>query len=94
MGASVSLKDINIAHRVPLRDSTREGPKSIVCKFTRRLARNDRKKYNMAVCREASKVSATAIGLEENINMANARVVDHLTPRMLSRMNITLHSVG
>ena len=48
----------------------------------------------MAVCREASKVSATAIGLEENINMANARVVDHLTPRMLSRMNITLHSVG
>ena len=43
MGASVSLNDIDIAHRVPLRDSTREGPKSIVCKFTRRLARNDRK---------------------------------------------------
>ena len=39
MGASVSLNDIDIAHRVPLRDSTREGPKLIVCKFTRRLAR-------------------------------------------------------
>lgn len=58
----------------------------------------------MAVCREASKVRATAIGLEENINMANARVVDHLTPRMQklyvdavafkNLMNITLHSVG
>ena len=39
MGASVSLNDIDIAHRVPLGDSTREGPKSIVCKFARRLAR-------------------------------------------------------
>ena len=39
MGASVSLNDIDIAHRVPLRDSTREGAKSVVCKFTRRLAR-------------------------------------------------------
>ena len=36
----------------------------------------------MAVCREASKVSATTIGLEENINMANARVADHPTPRI------------
>ena len=31
---------------------------------------------------QASKVSATAIGLDENINFANAKVVDHLTPRM------------
>ena len=29
------------AHRVPLRDSSREGPWPIVCKFTRRLARNE-----------------------------------------------------
>lgn len=35
-----------------------------------------------AVCREASKFSTTAIGLDENISMANARVVDHLTSRM------------
>jgi len=66
--------DVNIAHGVPLLDSTRGGPKSIgnVCKLTRRMARNE----VMAVCREASKFSTTAIGLDENISMANARVVD------------------
>ena len=49
-----------------------------VCKLTRRMARNE----VMAVCREACKFSATAIGLDENISMANARVVDHLNSRM------------
>ena len=68
------FNDVDIAHRVPLLDSTRGGPKSIgnVCKLTRRMARNE----VMAVCREASKFSTTAIGLDENISMANARVVD------------------
>ena len=52
---------------------------------------------------QASKVSATAIGLDENINFVNAKLVDHLTApgcknsmwmQWLSTMNVTLHSVG
>ena len=62
------------------------------------MARNE----VIVVCRETSKFSATAIGLDENISMANAKVVDHLTSRvknsiwmhLLSRINITMRSVG
>ena len=39
MGADVSFNDIGIAHRVSQRDKVRRGPKPIVCKFTRRLAK-------------------------------------------------------
>ena len=38
MGADITLQDIDIAHRVPLR-SARNLPKPIICKFTRRLAK-------------------------------------------------------
>ena len=78
MGATVSLNDIDIAHRVPLRDSTRGGPKPIVCKFTRRLARNK----VMAVRAEASSVRARDIGLNLEVLLVNVRLVDHLTPKM------------
>ena len=71
MGAHVTLNDIDIAHRVMTRDSSRAGPKPNVCKFTRRLARN----RVMAVRKEAD------IGLSEEDDMSSARVVDHLTPR-------------
>lgn len=77
MGATVSLNDIDIAHRVPLRDSTRGGPKPIVCKFTRRLARNK----VMAVRTEVSSVCARDIGLNDEIWLSNVRLVDHLTPK-------------
>ena len=42
------------------------------------MARNE----VIVACRETSKFSATAIRLDENISMANARVVDHLTSRI------------
>ena len=38
MGAVVSLQDLDVAHRVPRRDQD-GGPKSIICKFIRRLAK-------------------------------------------------------
>ena len=38
MGADVTISDIDIAHRVPLRNAT-NGPKPIICKFTRRLVK-------------------------------------------------------
>ena len=39
MGAEVTIHDIDMAHRVPTREA-HGGPKPIVCKFVRRLARN------------------------------------------------------
>ena len=78
MGSSVSKQDIDIAHRVPLRDSSRGGPRPIICKFTRRLARNE----VMTLSKEANKVSASDVGFDEDRIMSNARVVEHLTPKL------------
>ena len=35
MGANISINDIDIAHRVSFRDSSRSEPKPIICKFVR-----------------------------------------------------------
>ena len=78
MGTSVSKQDIYIAHRVPLRDSSRGGPRLIICKFTRRLVRSE----VMILSKEANKISAAVIGFDEDRIMSNARVVEHLTPRL------------
>lgn len=78
MGANVSINDLDIAHRVSSRSAAREGPKPIVCKFTRRLARNE----VMALRKEACKINPEEIGLPQSEEMANVRLVDHLTPRL------------
>ena len=78
MGAQVSLNDIDIAHRVPFRDSKRKDPKPIVCKFTRRLARNK----VMAVRKEADKIAAIDMGFDDGVDISNIRVVDHLSQRL------------
>ena len=78
MGANITINDIDIAHRVSFRDSSRSEPKPIICKFVRRLARNN----VMAVRREASSVAARDVGLEENQDMSKVLILDHLTPRM------------
>ena len=54
MGANITINNIDIAHRVSFRDSSHSEPKPIICKFVRRLARNN----IMAVRREASSVAA------------------------------------
>ena len=78
MGANVSINDLDIAHRVSTRSVTREGPKPIVCKFTRRLARNE----VMSLRKEACKINPEEIGLPQAEEMTNVRLVDHLTPRL------------
>ena len=78
MGANITINDINIAHRVSFRDSSRSEPKPIICKFVRRLARNN----IMAVRRQASRVAARDVGLEESRDMSKILILDHLTPRM------------
>ena len=64
-----------IAHRIPTRTAT-SGPRPIVCKFTRRIA----KEQVMNSRKEASKVSATSIGLPSSHSLENVRLFDHLTP--------------
>ena len=78
MGAEVSIHDIDIAHRVSFRDTSRVGPKPIVCKFIRRLARNE----VMSKRKEGRSVDPSTIGLHEGTDMSNVLLLDHLTPRL------------
>ena len=78
MGAEVSIRDIDIAHRVSFRDNSRMGPKPIVCKFIRRLARNE----VMSKRKEGRSVDPSTIGLHEGSDMSNVLLLDHLTPRL------------
>ena len=78
MGAEVSIRDIDIAYRVSFRDTSRVGPKPIVCKFIRRLARNE----VMSKRKEGRSVDPSTIGLHEGTDMSNVLLLDHLTPRL------------
>ena len=76
MGADVSILDIDTAHRVPTRSDRGSGPKPIICKFVRRLA-----KEQVMECRnDLINVNPTAIGLPEQTSMSAVRIFDHLTP--------------
>ena len=72
-GIEISNQDIDIAHRIPTRTAT-SGPRPIVCKFTRRIV----KEQVMHSRKEVSKVPATSIGLPSSHSLEN--VIDHLTP--------------
>ncbi|XP_028406806.1 uncharacterized protein LOC114529249 [Dendronephthya gigantea] len=76
MGVQVTLQDVDIAHRVPTRRNNDGRPKPIVCKFIRRLAREQ----VMAVRRDIKKIDPRLVGLPEE-SLANAAVYDHLTPK-------------
>ena len=77
MGADITLQDIDIAHRVPLR-SARNLPKPIICKFTRRLA----KEAVMARRKDACKSIPANLGLPDGVSLTSVRIFDHLTPKM------------
>ena len=79
MGAEVTIHDIDMAHRVPTREA-HGGPKPIVCKFVRRLART--KVINLR--NESHNLRPANLGLDEGVNLSNVRIFDHLTPRMQS----------
>ena len=78
MGGNVTINDIDLAHRITPRKATKSGPKPIVCKFTRRLARNS----VMAARKDVSKVDPVLIGLTEEADLSSAMLIDHLSPRM------------
>lgn len=76
MGAEVSLQDIDIAHRVSTRHE-RDGPKPVICKFVRRLAKGK----VMEVRQRAAEVNPTSIGLSADTELRGVRIFDHLTPK-------------
>lgn len=79
MGATnVDIRDIDTAHRVPARNPNTEAPKPIICKFTRRLARDE----VMAVRREITNVPPSNVGLSEDANLSRAIILDHLSPKL------------
>ena len=75
LGIEVSERDIDIAHRVPTRN-TRVGPRPIICKFVRRVV----KEQVMNVRKNACKVRAADLGLQAEDSLDEARILDHLTP--------------
>ena len=76
MGAEVSTLDIDIARRVSTRNES-EGPKPVVCKFGRLLAKGK----VMEIRQRASQVNPTSIGLSAENELGGARIFDHLTPK-------------
>ncbi|XP_068689659.1 uncharacterized protein [Montipora foliosa] len=80
IGEDIKTYDIDIAHRVtPRHAAGAEGRrKPIVCKFTRRLARDQ----VMALRREVTKIIPSSIGLREQDSMESVGIFDLLSPRL------------
>ncbi|XP_044175115.1 uncharacterized protein LOC122958360 [Acropora millepora] len=77
VGVDISIRDIDIAHRIPTRNST-PGPRPVICKFTRRVI----KEQVMNKRKDACKISSTSIGLAADCSLEEVRLFDHLTPRI------------
>ena len=75
IGADITIQDIDIAHRVPTRKQ--RSPRPIICKFTMRIAREKVMEKRRDIC----KVSTTNIGLSGDSLLAEAIILDHLTPK-------------
>ena len=83
IGAELHPYDIDLAHRVTPRQAAEGRPKPIVCKFTRRVSREQ----VMALRREVTKIDPTSIGLQESDSMENVGLYDHLSPRLQSLLS-------
>ena len=77
MGAVVSLQDLDVAHRVPRRDQD-DGPKPIICKFIRRLAKSE--VINRR--RDSCKVDPSGLGFSVDVSLGAVQIFDHLSPRL------------
>lgn len=78
IGSAVSIHDIDTAHRVPTRSNDNGGPRPIICRFIRRLSKDDVMNHK----RNASKVAPSAVGLPDDASLSAVKIFDHLTPRM------------
>ena len=78
MGVNASLQDIDIAHRVATRNPNSNQAKPIICKFLRRLTRQE----VMMKKREIRNIDPVSVGLPLETSLKNAAIYDHLTPRL------------
>ena len=85
LGATeVTINDIDTAHRVPKRQTTNK-PNPIICKFARRLAKDQ----VMACRRNVRRVQLSHLGIATSDDSGNAEndssyigIFDHLTPSL------------
>ena len=78
IGAEIHPYDIDFAHRITPRQAPEGHPKPIVCKFNRRITREQ----VMALRREVTKIHPASIGLQESDSMENVGLYEHLSPRL------------
>lgn len=83
LGNDISVFDIDIAHRVPQHNAAidngrRRQPNAIVCKFTRRMARDK----VLASGRNTSQLTLEALGFSPTAEINRIRIYSHLTPRL------------
>ena len=74
----VTKNDIDIAHRVNSRRADRHYPRPIVCKFIRRLAKEE----VMAHRNETSNLNPDDLDLSADFHTENIRIHEHLIPRL------------
>ena len=81
---TVSISDIDIAHRVPQQNNTssngRRRPNPIICKFTRRMAREK----VLAAKSNTSTLTVDDLGLPTTATIDRIAIYSHLTPKLQS----------
>ena len=73
----ISILDSDTAHRVPARQASNK-PNTIVCKFTRRLAKDK----VMDARRRVASLLAKDLGFEEDVLVEDIALFDHLSPQL------------
>lgn len=81
----VTKNDIDIAHRVNSRRADRHYPRPIVCKFIRRLAKEE----VMAHRNETSNLNPDDLDLSADFHTRNIRIHEHLIPRLQQLLSET-----
>ena len=74
LGADITIRDIDTAHHVPMRQAS-GGPRPVIFKFVRRLARDE----FIARQREARNINPAS--LDENADLYKLGIFDHLTQK-------------
>ena len=76
-GAEVTWQEIDYAHIVPKRTAT-AGPRPIICKFTRRLAKDS----VLSKSKDACKADPSHLGFSRRISLEFVRIFQHPSPKM------------
>ena len=83
IGAEIHPYNLDIAHRVPSRNTSDGRLTPIICIFTRRIARAS----VMAARREVNRIVPADIGLRESSSLEHVAIYNHLSPRLQSLLS-------